>query len=89
MPDRELTYTVIYELNERNGYTVTVPALPGLVTEGRTLDEAKAMARDAIACYVEGLLKDGEAAPEEREMLRESVTIAIAGAVGWPRTPNR
>jgi antitoxin HicB len=53
-----LTYTVICELNEHGGYTVTVPALPGLVTAGRTLDDAKAMARDAMACYVEGLLKD-------------------------------
>ena len=63
MADREIAYTVIFDLNENGGYTVTVPSLPGLVTEGSTFDEAKAMARDAIVCYIEGLLKDGEPPP--------------------------
>ena len=34
------------------GYTVTVPALPGCITEGDTLDEAIANAREAIALHV-------------------------------------
>lgn len=55
----KLSYTALFERNEHGGYTATVPALPGLVTEGRTLREAKAMARDAIACYIAGLVKDG------------------------------
>jgi len=38
---------------------VTVPALPGIVTQGRDLSDAFAMARDAICCHVNGLLKDG------------------------------
>jgi predicted RNase H-like HicB family nuclease len=53
-------YTVILERNETGGYTVTAPALPGLVTEARSVKDAKAMAREAIACYLEGILKDGE-----------------------------
>jgi predicted RNase H-like HicB family nuclease len=36
------------------GYTVTVPALPGCITEGATLDEAFANVRDAIAEYLDG-----------------------------------
>ena len=47
-------YTAFFEANEHGGYTVTVPALPGLVTEGKDLDHARCMARDAIQCYVEG-----------------------------------
>ena len=35
------TYTAVFELNENNGYIVTIPALPGLVTEARDLKEAK------------------------------------------------
>ena len=39
------TYTVVFEPDEEaGGYTVTYPALPGLVTEGDTLEEARAMA---------------------------------------------
>ena len=67
MSREEVTYTAVFELNEHGGYTVTVPALPGLVTEGIDLAEAKAMARDAIACYLEGLAKDGEHVPIERK----------------------
>jgi antitoxin HicB len=36
--------------NEHGGYTVVVPALPGLVTEGNNLDHAREMAKDAIRC---------------------------------------
>jgi hypothetical protein len=39
-------------------YQVTVPLLPGLITYGRNLEEAREMARDAIRCHVEGLLRD-------------------------------
>lgn len=41
------------------GYTVTVPSLKGVVTEGRTLVEAKKMAREAIELHCEGLLAAG------------------------------
>lgn len=41
------TYTVIYQPQPEGGYTVAVPALPGCVTEGDTLDEARRMAEDA------------------------------------------
>lgn len=35
------------------GFTVTSPLLPELVTEGDTLDDALANARDALAAVVE------------------------------------
>ena len=53
------------------GYQVTVPLLPGLVTYGRTLNEAREMARDAITCYLEGLRKDGERIPDENSTIQE------------------
>jgi antitoxin HicB len=46
------------------GYTVTCPALPGLVTYGASLDEARAMAADAIRGYIECLREDAEPVPE-------------------------
>jgi antitoxin HicB len=53
-------YTVIFEPADEGGYVVTCPALPGLVTEGGTLDGARAMAQDAIRGYWESLAEDGE-----------------------------
>ncbi len=47
----EYSFTVIYEPVKGGGYQVTVPLLQGLVTYGRTFDEARFMARDAIVCH--------------------------------------
>lgn len=59
-----LRYTVVFEEAPEGGYVVRIPTL-GCVTEGETFEEAKAMAKDAIRCYVASLLKHGESIPEE------------------------
>jgi predicted RNase H-like HicB family nuclease len=61
------TYTILLDPDlQDGGYTVTVPALPGCITEGDTLEEALANAREAITCHLEGLALDGESIPEEQ-----------------------
>jgi antitoxin HicB len=50
-----------------SGYQVSVPALPGVITYGRTESEAWTMAQDAIRCHIEGLQKDGEPIPDEND----------------------
>ncbi len=67
-------YTVIYETLSEGGYQVIVPALPGIVTYGRDIDEAREMARDAIVCHLRGLLKDGEEIPEDPFTRSQPVT---------------
>lgn len=59
-------YTVIFEPAEEGGYVVTVPALPGCVTEGDTFEEAAEMAKDAIGGYLAVLKEIGEEIPEEK-----------------------
>ncbi len=59
----EIRYLALYQPEPEGGYTVTCPALPGLVSYGATLDEARAMAADAVAGYVACLLEDGEPVP--------------------------
>jgi antitoxin HicB len=51
--------------------------LPGGVTQGETIEEAIAMAKDAIRLHVEALLADGEPAPEEREH-PQAIIIEVA-----------
>jgi antitoxin HicB len=58
-------YTAVFEPAPEGGFVVTVPALPGLVTEGDTIEEARAMVRDAILGYLESLVKHGEEIPVE------------------------
>lgn len=77
MSTKEYSYTVFFEPAPEGCYIVTVPALPGLVTEGDTLDEAREMARDAIRSYLESLIKDGEPIPEEDNSLQERIKIAV------------
>ncbi len=81
MADTEYRYTVVYEPAEEGGYVVTVPALPGLVTEGDTLTEARAMAEDAIRGYLESLRKHGEPIPiEQGEPITERILVSLSGA---------
>jgi len=68
-------YTAFFEVNEHEGYTVTVPSLPGLVTEGKDLEHARSMAKDAIQCYVEGLKKAKEPIPVEGETTQLRISV--------------
>ncbi len=62
----KLRYTIILDPGvDEGGYTVTVPLLPGCITEGDTFEEAVANAREAIAGYVEALAQCGDAIPIE------------------------
>jgi antitoxin HicB len=58
------TYTFVFAPEPEGGYTVTCPALPGLVTYGETLGEATTMARDAMEGLIEVMVEYGEAIPE-------------------------
>jgi predicted RNase H-like HicB family nuclease len=56
-------YTVLL-YPEEQGYSVLVPVL-GVATQGETVEEALAMARDVIEVAVRGLIEDQEPVPEE------------------------
>jgi predicted RNase H-like HicB family nuclease len=60
-------YTVVLVPDaEEGGYTVTVPALPGCITEGETREEALMNAPEAIQLYLEDLTAHGEPIPVEK-----------------------
>jgi predicted RNase H-like HicB family nuclease len=58
-------YAVYSEPLVEGGYRVVFPAIPEIITFGRTLEEAREMAHDALRCHLEGLLEDGEPLPIE------------------------
>ncbi|HEX4074398.1 MAG TPA: type II toxin-antitoxin system HicB family antitoxin [Candidatus Acidoferrales bacterium] len=51
------------------------PALPGLITEGKNLENARDMAKDAIRCYIEGLKKAKEPIPREKETSQLKLSV--------------
>jgi len=75
-------FTIIIERQPEGEYLVTVPALPGCYTEGRTIEEARNMATDAIEAYCVSMLKHNEPIPvefpEEQFISRIGVPLEIA-----------
>jgi len=60
--DKDFIYTIHLEPAEEGGYVVTVPALPAVITQGESYDEAIAMAEDAIQTYIEYCIGQGRSA---------------------------
>lgn len=48
-----MVFKIVLEPSEEGGYTATVPALPGCISEGDTVEEAMANIREAIELYLE------------------------------------
>ena len=67
-----LRYVVVLKptaYEDEVGYTVNVPSLPGCVTEGDTVEEALANAREAIAAYIASLEAEGLPVPRSEELV--------------------
>jgi len=75
MKTNVLNYTIILQKESEGGYTVTVPALPGVVTYGKTVEEAKKMAIEAIELYLESVASHQEEIPKENETLYTQVSV--------------
>lgn len=73
----QYTFTVVITPNDPDGYLVMCPALPGLVTEGDTFDEAREMAADAIACHLESMIEDGLPIPVDMTIITP-VSVKVA-----------
>ena len=75
---KRLTYRVLLNREPEGGYTVTVPALPGCVTYGGSVDEAISMAKEAIELYIESLVAHNEPLPDESNTLEYTITLDTA-----------
>jgi predicted RNase H-like HicB family nuclease len=59
-----MNYIGLIHKDAGSDYGVSFPDFPGVVTAGKDLDEARAMAEEALALHIDGLVADGEAVPE-------------------------
>ncbi|MGB0564307.1 MAG: type II toxin-antitoxin system HicB family antitoxin [Spirulinaceae cyanobacterium] len=62
---------VVLEPSEEGGYTVSVPSLPGCISEGDDLDEALSNIQEAIELYLEPI--DDDLAAQDGVIVRELV----------------
>jgi predicted RNase H-like HicB family nuclease len=80
----ERTYAAVYEPCEEGGFVVSFPAFPDLMTQGETLEEARAMAGDLLLLHL-GLLRErGAALPasddDAHRPIREPLTVKLQAA---------
>ncbi len=79
-------YIALIHTDPDSDFGVSFPDFPGCITAGASLDEARAMAHEALAFHVDGLLEDGDAIPEPSSLSdimaethnREGVAVLIS-----------
>lgn len=86
-------YIALIHKDAGSDFGVSFPDLPGCITAGATLEEARAMAAEALALHLEGLAEDGEAIPEpatiEAIMAERENRDAVAILVDPPKATGR
>jgi predicted RNase H-like HicB family nuclease len=77
-------YLCTFRPEEEGGYTVRCDAFPELITNGRTLEEARAAAREALELCLEVYRDEGRPIPESdadpRTVIKEVVSAKLAPA---------
>jgi predicted RNase H-like HicB family nuclease len=78
MKQSKLHYNLIFRPELEGGFTVSVPSLPGCITYGKTLEEAREMAVDAIYGYIRSLKKHREPIPSDEKSFITSLDFACS-----------
>lgn len=69
------SYNVVLEPDADGGYVAVVPAFPGCYSQGETIEEALANAREAIALTIDDMRASGEAIPDPAGELVAKVAV--------------
>ena len=72
-----LQYNVIFKPEPEGGFTASAPSLPGCVSYGKNLIEAKKMIIDAIEGYVASLKKHKEPVPSDQENFVSLISFPV------------
>ncbi|MBN1347275.1 MAG: type II toxin-antitoxin system HicB family antitoxin [Phycisphaerae bacterium] len=76
-----MNYPIVIHKDRDSDYGVTLPDLPGCFSAGSTLDEAIAMAQEAIELHLEGLIAEGQAVPDPRPIETHKKNPELKGGV--------
>jgi antitoxin HicB len=71
------TFQIVFRPEPDGGFTVTVPSLPGCITYGTTLDEAKTMAQEAIELYIETLQAKNEQIVDDTQTFDTRLQVTV------------
>lgn len=90
-----LTYTIELKPQKEGGYTVTVPALPGCISEGDTFEDALGNIKDAVEGYIKVLVRHERKVPLEFsefhqvEVFKKAEKRKIHSPLFYAKTPAR
>lgn len=72
---KKVTYNLIFNPEPEGGFTVIVPSLPGCVTYGKNLTEARKMAKEAIEAYLASLKKHEDIVPDDQSSFFSTINF--------------
>ena len=72
------TFQIVLRPEPGGGFTVTVPSLPGCITFGETLEEAKMMAQEAIELYLEVMKEKNEEIVDDTQVFDTRLQVAVS-----------
>lgn len=78
-----MEYIAYLHKDGKSDFGVSFPDFPGCVTAGRTLEEARRLAGEALALHIAGMAGDGEAIPESSTIDDVANDPAMKGAVAF------
>jgi predicted RNase H-like HicB family nuclease len=78
-----MEYIAYLHKDSKSDFGVSFPDFPGCVTAGKTLEEARRMAEEALALHIGGMAEDGEAIPEPSTIDHVAEDPAMKGAVAF------
>ena len=79
----KIQFNVLFQPEPEGGFTVIVPSLPGCVTFGKNLEEARLMAKDAIKGYIASLKKHKEPIPSDNQNFIGMVEVPIKRSLAY------
>lgn len=84
-----LNYIAVIHKDRDSEYGVSFPDFPGCITAGRTVDEAKDMAQEALQFHFDGMMEDGEKVPAASSLEEVLDPDAIAYFIVSVAAPKR
>jgi len=78
-----MDYIAYLHKDRKSDFGVSFPDFPGCVTAGKTLEEARRLAPEALLMHIEGMLQDGEPIPAPSALDRLALEAATTGAVAF------
>lgn len=78
-----MEYIAYLHKDKNSDFGVSFPDFPGCVTAGKTLEEARELAVEALTLHMAGMMEDGEALPEPSTLDQLARDPAMKGAVAF------